>query len=263
MATVNEGNGLQISLAAKARRRFLSQYLRGERVTVVEIGALDNPTFLPEEDEVYFADYFSQEESQRRHQNGRRRTADRIVAVDFVLRDASLRETVNVRPDLVIANHVIEHVPDMIRWLQDVRAIMAEGGRLFLSVPDRRFTFDYFKPDTDAVDVLRAYDERLVRPSKYQIMRHLYYHADINRNDAWEGRYPADHMHRISFSDAIDRANALSGEYTDVHCSVFSMASFTRLFADLADTGLVPWTITHMADVDPNDNEFRVLLQAV
>ena len=263
MAIVNEGNQLDISRVAKSRRRFISQHLVGRDLKVLEVGALDNPTFLRSENNVFFADYFSQEESQRRHQKGKLRSVDRIVPVDFVLRDSTLRDAVTIRADLTIANHVIEHVADVIRWLQDVHVITATGGWLFLSVPDRRFTFDYFKPHTDAVDLIRAYDDRLVKPSKYQILRHLYYHADVDRIEAWEGRYPADHLHRIPFPEAITRATALSENYADVHCSIFTAESFKRIFDDLAETDLVPWTISAISDVGRNENEFRVLLRAI
>jgi hypothetical protein len=183
--------------------------------------------------------------------------------VDFVLRNSTLQDTVTERPDLVIANHVIEHVPDIIRWLQDIRAIIASRGYLFLSVPDRRFTFDYFKPHTDAVDLIRAYDEKLVKPSKYQILRHLYYHAEVNHRDAWDGRYPPDHLHRLSFSEAIGKAQGLSEHYTDVHCYIFTNETFKRILDDLAESGLVPWSTSAVSDVNRNENEFRVLLQAI
>ena len=263
MAIVNEGKKLDISRVAKARRRFIAEHLGGRDLKILEIGALDNPTFLQSEDGVFFADVFSQTESQLRHAKSNNRSAGRIVPVDFVLRDSTLRDAVTIRADLTIANHVIEHVPDVIRWLQDVRAVTASGGCLFLSVPDRRFTFDYFKPNSDAVDLVRAYDEKLVRPSKYQILRHLYYHADIDRFAAWEGRYPSDHLHRLPFPEAITRAKILSQNYTDVHCFFFTTESFKRVLDDLAETDLVPWTTIAIRDVGRNENEFRVLLRAI
>lgn len=61
---------------------------------------------------------------------------------------------------------------------------------------------------------------------------------------------------------AIATAEALSAEYTDLHCSVFTFDSFRALMADLDKTGLVPWRIIRLADVQPGENVFRVLLEA-
>ncbi|HEY6538461.1 MAG TPA: class I SAM-dependent methyltransferase, partial [Candidatus Dormibacteraeota bacterium] len=44
--------------------------------------------------------------------------------------------------DFVIANHVIEHLDDPIRGLQEMLRVIRVGGLLFLAVPDPRATFD-------------------------------------------------------------------------------------------------------------------------
>jgi hypothetical protein len=256
LPTITNGLGLRVSLRAKSRRNFLVNAVGELTCETLEIGALDNPTFLPNEGDAFFADYFTQEESINRHRNGLAHSWEKIVPVDYVLRDRHIGDAAPV--GLVIANHVIEHLPDPIRWFQEIAKI---SGRLFLSIPDRRYTFDYFKPVTDAVDWLRCYDERLTTPSRYHILRHLYYHAGLKASEAWEGNLPDDHLHRIPMPAAIDKAEALSARYADVHCSVFTFESFQRIIADLDETGLVPWRIASVEDVRPNENEFRVLLE--
>jgi hypothetical protein len=242
---------------------FLNRYLGEVYSVILEIGALDNPTFLKDEGDVYFADFFTQQESITRHIGNSAHTVDRIVDVDFILREKNIREAITIRPDITIANHVIEHIPNPIQWLQDIRSFSAVGAGLFLSAPDRRFTFDYFKPVTDAVDWLRAYDERLSKPSYYQILRHLYYHADLRQEAAWAGRVPSTHLHRLAMSAAMDQASTLALDYTDVHCSIFTFDSFQTLISDLEDTDLIPWRIEYIEDVKEGENEFRVLLKAI
>ena len=73
----------------------------------------------------------------------------------------------------------------------------------------------------------------------------------------------AREVNAVLEGDAIRRAEILSREYSDVHCSVFTCDSFKRLFADLASAGLVDWTIQAIADVASGDNEFRVILKAL
>ena len=258
MPVLTPGDGLDVSRRAKSRRRFLTAKLGPRDLSVLEIGALDNPTFLANETGVRFADFFSRQESVERHRDAANHTWDRIVEVDYILRDTTLRDAVTEPPDLVIANHVIEHIPDPIGWFDDLRAIVAEDARIFLSVPDRRYTFDYFRGPTDAVDWLRAHDEKLAMPSYYQILRHLFFWTNLREADAWSGNVPQTYD-RYSLEDAMARAGRLAESYTDVHCSVFTSASFATLLRDLAS--LLPWRIESLADPLDGENEFRLILR--
>jgi hypothetical protein len=262
MNLINEGKGLSVSLIAKSRRQFLTRHIPASHtnnIRILEIGALDNPTFLKDEGDVYYADYFSQDESRSRHSKGSR-TASRIVPVDFVLRNSTLTESISICPDLVIANHVIEHLPNPICWFRDISSIADKGSYLFLSIPDMRFTFDYFKPITDAVDWLSFYEQCSNKPTFYQILRHLIYHAKVDAADIWAGKLPNDHLHRINFSEATDKAKELSLNYTDVHCSFFTPNKFEEIINHLFEAKYISWKILAIEDVEFNSNEFRVLL---
>nr|WP_255733298.1 methyltransferase domain-containing protein [Ruegeria sp. Ofav3-42] len=214
---------------------------------------------MKSEEEVYFADYFSQSESINRHQNNSAHNSSLIVEVDFILRDRALSEAVTIMPDLIIANHVLEHLPNPIHWLQDLEKIAASSAHLFLSLPDRSHTFDYFKPLSDAVDWLRCHDRAQEMPDKYQIIRQIYYHCDLNHARSWAGDLPDDHLYRMPMEDAISRAEDLARRYTDVHCSVFTCDSFCRIVGDLQH--LIPWRVVHAEDTMPGENEFRVLME--
>ncbi len=265
MVTITAGKGLDVSRIAKARRSFLLRHLGGTEVLALEIGALDNPTFTKAEGEIYFADFFTQQESQERHkpENSTGHTAEKIVHVDYVLRDERLPDVVTVVPDLIMAHHVIEHIPNPIEWFRDIRATCEAGANIFLSVPDRGYTFDYFKPLTDAVDWIRAFEENTDRPTKYQILRHLFYHAKVNAADVWSGVLPDDHLHRLTMRDAISKANVLCEKYTDVHCWVFTANSFKTIIDDLSGADLLQWKVRAVEPVAINENEFRVILTAI
>jgi hypothetical protein len=259
MPKTTYANEMNIPVVAKARRKFIHEFFGEVDLRILEIGALDNPIFRKDEGGVYFADFFTQEELRLAHQNNPARMSSNIVPVDYVLRGRTLSQAVTQRVDLTIASHVIEHVPDVIGWLGEIHSV---SRYLYLSVPDRRHTFDYFKPCTDAVDWIRWHDEKLDKPSYYQILRHLYYHASLKHGDSWAANIPDDHLLRFTMRDAMRSARELSETYTDVHCSIFTADSFRRIFRDLRDTGLVPWSIAAISDVQQGDNEFRVILEA-
>ncbi len=44
--------------------------------------------------------------------------------------------------DFIVANHMIEHLVNPIRWLQSIAFAMKPGALLYLAVPDKERTFD-------------------------------------------------------------------------------------------------------------------------
>ncbi|MCY7273284.1 MAG: class I SAM-dependent methyltransferase [Phormidesmis sp. CAN_BIN44] len=68
----------------------------------------------------------------------------KIVDVDYVWGEKSLIDLLETEAplDYVIASHVIEHVPDFIGWLSEVRGILKPGGILSLAIPDKRQCLD-------------------------------------------------------------------------------------------------------------------------
>jgi 2-polyprenyl-3-methyl-5-hydroxy-6-metoxy-1,4-benzoquinol methylase len=83
-----------------------------------------------------------------------------IDDVDIVWRGEPLDELcLNRNPDgydFLVASHVIEHIPDLIRFFQSLAPILKATGVLSLAVPDLRYCFDFYKPWTNTAKVLAA-----------------------------------------------------------------------------------------------------------
>jgi SAM-dependent methyltransferase len=246
---------------ATARRAFITEQLGQHVGRVLEIGALDNPTFRRElGDSVSFVDYFSTDELRAKHANNPKRNVGRMADVDYVLKGAALTDAVGDRFDVIVANHVIEHVPDLIGWLGQLRALLTDGGSLFLSVPDRRFTFDYFRPVSVAPAIQRAHEEQLLAPSKWQRIEASYFHQRIDVAALWAGDHPTFRARRALAEVTREvEAEIAAGIYRDAHCWVFTADSFTDCLLDLGD--LCPFTISTIAPPRVNTSEFWVLLQ--
>lgn len=60
------------------------------------------------------------------------------------------------RPDLVIMSHVLEHLPDPLAAVRDVRAAIAEGGTLYAEVPLDRFSTTAFHASPRYAGYLRG-----------------------------------------------------------------------------------------------------------
>ena len=81
--------------------------------------------------------------------------SDQIPEIDYFLTKSdgsmvSLAEAASAGTpfDWVVASHVIEHVPDVITWLERIAELVADRGTLVLAVPDKRFCFDAHRPVT-------------------------------------------------------------------------------------------------------------------
>ena len=135
------------------------------------------------------------------------------------------------------------------------------GGAVFLSVPDKRYTFDYYRPESLATQMIRAHAEKLDKPDKWQLVEHFYYHFKVDTARIWEGVAPGPFAPRFSLAEALRRAEAKSATYTDAHCWVFTPASFAACVADLRSAGMLPFEVAALQEPEPGSNEFRVILK--
>jgi SAM-dependent methyltransferase len=249
-----------LTSTAKRRRKFIESNLGSVRGRVLEIGAFDNPTYRREiGDSVSFLDYFSSDELREKHADNPRRDMRRLVDVDHVIKGADFASSISERFDLVVAHHVIEHVPDAVFWLQQLAALLRPGGHVALSVPDRGYTFDYFRPTTRAAELLRAHEERIDRPTKWHHLDSIYYHAQLDSAALWRGEAPT-FQPRFPLPEAIRRAQQASRRYTDTHCWVFTPESFRDVIRELREAEASPFCLRHLATTQQNENEFRALL---
>lgn len=243
------------------RLHFLSRHVAIDEVVALEIGAADLPTYQRGEADISFLDLQSQEALTTQYESVKHRDPSRVVPIDYVSRGQPLQEVVDKQFSLIIANHVLEHVPDVIGWLDELAQISVAGGMLFLAIPDRRYTFDFVRRDTDLVDLLEARAKRATAPDFFIHLRNAYYYRPIRAPDVWEGR-AADlaHQRRFDIHQAIEHARSGREQDADMHSHVFTYDSFLGLWRELEEGRLVGWELVASRDVDTGGNEFVVLL---
>ena len=175
---------------------------------------------------------------------------DEIEEVDFVWSGQPLPELVGKTKcyDWIIASHVIEHVPNLISFLQECERLLTNKGILSLAVPDKRYCFDYFSPISSTGAILDAHGEKRTKPSQGQIFEH-YANACSRRGAiSWSTglRGPPDKLiHPFDEARANWQRASSSPDYIDVHCWRFTPLSFQVLIADLSKLGLVNLEIKH------------------
>jgi hypothetical protein len=248
------------SRIATYRRSILLSNLDLAGKTILELGPLDNPTVMKGEADVYYLDWFSSDEL-RQQLSKTSRQVERVVDVDYVVKGSNFSDFVDKKFDLIVANHVIEHVPDLIDWAGQLERLTHESSFVFLSVPDKRYTFDVSVRSTDAIDVYQRHKEGLQKADLYHIMRHQYYFQRVNAESVWKGNVPDKSIRAMSIQEAERIGQEKSKTYSSIHCSIFTDEEFSILWSDLVREGLLDWEIDRIFPTSAPRNEFHVIMK--
>lgn len=230
----------------------------------LEIGPLDKPLVKRSGGRrIFYCDYARREVLASKSSADPNVTVAEIPEIDFVASPLSTATFGGQRFDYVIASHVIEHVPDLIGWLNVLLEILSPGGRIVLAVPDRRYTFDYLRPLSTVGAILEAHVQQRSTPSFQQVYDgfSLAVKADVTK--CWAaGAYAGPLERYYTREKALQLAHDTfrTGAHHDCHCWVFEHSSFMRIMDELRDIGLIRARV--IADAAPvhGENEFHVVL---
>ena len=246
------------------RREKILENLDLARLNGVEIGPLSRPLVRKSEGDIIYVDYADAETLKNKYREDPNVSVDDIVEVDAIWGVKTLQQAIGEerKVDYVIASHVIEHVPDMIGWLEELDAVLAPRGEIRLAIPDRRFTFDYLRRELSVAELVAARLLRARVPQPQAVLEFLTYFTDVNPVSMWTGELdPRRLKPNNGILDAIGLGNvALSGGYVDVHCWVFTPRSFGLALASLVRAGLLKLQCTSFHDTAERQHEFFVAL---
>lgn len=230
----------------------------------VEIGPLATPFVRRSDGRVLYADHVSTAELRKKYE-GHGWDTSTIVDVDLVLNGAPLAEQLGEKKvDYVIASHVIEHVPDVITWLNGLGNSLRLGGVVCLIIPDKRFCFDAKRSLTMPGELIAAHLERRTAPTSGQVFDFWSQYCAVDCAGVWSGRVDIRELPPSGTSkNALQRARAAlsANAYTDVHCWVFTPRSFLEALAVLAELELVSLKPKQLYDTERGDLEFFVALE--
>jgi len=123
-------------------------YLNGNGI---EIGALNGPLTVSGKAKVKYVDRMSVEELKNHYPELE------LVNVDIIDDGEKLDKFNNSTLDFVIANHFLEHCQNPILAMINMFRVLKKGGILYLSVPDKRYTFDSKRPVTKLNHIIKDY----------------------------------------------------------------------------------------------------------
>jgi ubiquinone/menaquinone biosynthesis C-methylase UbiE len=230
--------------------------------TGLELGPLTAPVVRKDQGKIFYLDHMSLKDLQEKYKN-EPVELDKIVAPDFVLGN-SLKESVRgKRFDYVIASHVIEHIPDTVTWLNDIASILKPGGSIRLVIPDKRFTFDLLRQDTSPSQVIESFFEKIEKPSISMMYDYASNYAlSIDTASVWNDWDYYDKLPpKLRWNKREAMAMALSKEYIDCHCHVYTPESFIKIIKELTKQKLIGFEIDYFIETQPYELEFFVALK--
>lgn len=169
-----------------------------------------------------------------------------IEEVDIVWRQGALSDcfpkVLHGQFDGLIASHVIEHVPDIISFLQSVAVLLKPNGKFFLAVPDKRLCFDFFVPLSTTGHAIDAVGQS--RHTRGILFDHAAYYAFKGGEGAWQrdGKVaPFTFAHEWGPVSAILQKKI--DDYEDAHKWRFIPASFQLMILELNRLKQIVWTV--------------------
>ena len=185
-----------------------------------------------------------------------------IPKIDYVSKNGDLSIVGDKSFDFVVSSHCIEHQPDLIEHLNQVSRILKPSGCYLLMIPDKRYCFDHYLPESNIADVVQAHFEKRTSHNLCSLIKN---HMLLTHNDTirhWEG----DHgpmptacepgvMKRV-----FEEYKSLNGDYIDIHAWQFTPRSFLNLIEQLHGAELVTLIPNYVFGTNRDGNTFSAVL---
>lgn len=176
-----------------------------------------------------------------------------IEEVDYVWSGQSYIDLIgsDKKFDYIISSHLIEHIPDLIQHLKGCSDLLKSDGVYTLVVPDKRYTFDYFRQLTTVKDCILTYN--LKNHSVASVTEYFLNAVQQDDEISWSKQ---ELLRDFSFLYGIDSAYSYfnsrhnSDDYFDIHESVFTPSSFELIIADLKILGLTDLEVISLSPAE-------------
>jgi hypothetical protein len=213
----------------------------------IEIGPSYDPV-APKKDgyQVEIIDYMDREQLIVKYKNWQVRpeSLEKIEEVDFIWKGENYATLTGKSKyyDWIIASHVIEHVPDLIGFLNDCDAILKVDGVISLVIPDKRYCFDHFRPISGISKIIDNHISGSRLPTPGAVAE--FYLNRVSKADriAWDSNTTGEYKVLHSMEQTLQEMKAVAeGTYVDTHVWCFVPHSFRLIIQDLFQLGMTPF----------------------
>lgn len=168
--------------------------------------------------------------------------------------------------DYIVASHVMEHVPDLLGWLEANLHVLKPGGRIAVAFPDKRYCFDLKRKSSTISDVMASYLEKRTRPSFHQICDHFWNVSKANPLDCWKKTTTpenAEYIHDRKHIVETLKKMATREDYIDCHCWIFADFQFLETMNELNSVNSIGLDVVSFYPTQQNTLEFYVTFEKV
>lgn len=231
-------------------RRFVTYSDRG-----IEIGASYNPSFPKAEGwNVKVVDYITKEDLVEKYRHIPTADTSRVEEVDYLAEGSSFSSSIDRSLhgsfDYICGSHLLEHVCDFVGFFNECATLLREGGRVLIAIPDKRFSFDFFRPASTTGDILRGHwEKRRTHPADLyfqstNVVCKSHGHPEwIIQHERPEFSFFYDIDRNKIFDTSEDILTERRKEYIDMHRWVFTPSSFLLASREIISLGLIPFEV--------------------
>ncbi|VVT11218.1 conserved hypothetical protein [Roseovarius sp. EC-HK134] len=210
-----------------------------------------------------YADVSTTNELRRLAKSSPLRRVDRVVEVDYVLRNITLPRAIpgtGVR--FVFGSHVYEHIANLLGFFRQLAAEMGPGGAVIGAFPDRRYTYDIDRPRTTLGQFIDRETRDIASPDAQTVFDHFYHFRPVKAGQVWQ--HGANHgvARQFSLAHARKMMNTARISYVDVHCNILTDQEFVELTETFPELG-INLTLHKLVETFRPMNEFHFCLKVV
>ena len=221
------------------KRRLAARWLRGSGI---EIGALNAPLQVPPGTVVRYVDRAPLDVLRRQY----RELADEVLVPVSLIGDAQdLSALDDETVDFVIANHLLEHLENPIRELQEMLRVIRTGGVLYMALPDPRATFDVDRELTSVEHVVEEFRHGTVQTREAHFAEWV---ARAEPHVPW--------MQQAGVADGAARVRELMEMDYSIHFHVWRPDTFLAFIAAAIREADLEMELVDFQPRQPDDDEY-------
>jgi hypothetical protein len=216
------------------RRAHLDRFIDVSAAQGLEVGPYNQPMVSRSEGDIKYLDYMTR--AQLLDLKGPEHLQGDIPETDYIVSDNHYNCHVKEDFDYIIANHVAEHSPNFVRFFRDLADLIRPQGILFIALPDKKFTFDKFRSDTDLSHILYDFYKDVDEISMEHLLElELYYDLNFTGQEMrLSGRLNNERLKQVLSQKP----------HIGIHCHVFrSETLLSKVMYPLMYMGLIPFKL--------------------
>lgn len=217
---------------------------------VLEIGPGHRPDFIGSN--VKYLDLVYQEELQKLYpempdKNGGSPHIDYLIS-DLVA--GNIKENF----DLVYSAHTFEHQSNPVLFINSIDKVLNPDGLFVAVIPDKNYTFDYYRDLTTLADVLSAPDSLLEYDKRTKLISRSTSHNDAIRH--WLGDHGEQNMSSDWVIDQYRELEKVQDSPESYHATVYNYESFKEIFSLLDKNNIINMNLLRVYNTPFLKNEF-------